>query len=110
VLFMNCCKYKVKWHVREGGWCVVARVVFVHHVVVQHLRNIFRTARQEVFADYSPDQYLPNMVKKCRYVLMTTVRPAMPVFFCAPAQMRPNFDTSTGRERKLEDMSAISGT
>ena len=41
--------------------------------------------------------------------MMTTVTPAAPRFFCAPAKMRPNFFTSVGSEAMSEDMSATSG-
>src|ERR1700687_5626903 len=40
---------------------------------------------------------------------MTTVTPLGPRFFCAPAKISPNLDTSMGREAMSEDMSATSG-
>ena len=40
----------------------------------------------------------------------TTAMPAGAMFFCTPAKMTPYFDTSTGLERMLEDMSQTSGT
>ena len=42
--------------------------------------------------------------------MMTIVRPAGATFFCAPAYRRPNFETSIGRLRMQEEMSATSGT
>jgi hypothetical protein len=41
---------------------------------------------------------------------MTMVRPAGPMFFCAPPKIRPYFDTSIARDRMCEDMSATTGT
>src|SRR5450830_1680693 len=37
---------------------------------------------------------------------MTTVRPAGPIFFCAPPKMTPYCDTSITRDRICDDMSA----
>src|SRR5260370_36935084 len=42
--------------------------------------------------------------------MMTTVTPEGPKFFWAPAKMRPNLFTSTGRQAVSEDMSATNGT
>ena len=42
--------------------------------------------------------------------IMTTVTPAGPMFFCAPAKSRPNFETSIGSERMQEEISATRGT
>src|SRR3954464_10876891 len=41
---------------------------------------------------------------------MTIVRPEGPMFFGAPAEMRPYFETSMARDMMLDDMSATSGT
>ena len=40
---------------------------------------------------------------------ITRVTPAGARFFCAPANMSPNFETSISSERIHEDMSATSG-
>jgi hypothetical protein len=37
------------------------------------------------------------------------VRPAGPMFFCAPAKITPYFDTSIWRDRMCDDMSATKG-
>src|SRR5580704_6651808 len=40
---------------------------------------------------------------------ITTVTPLGPRFFCAPAKINPNLETSTGREQISEDISATNG-
>ncbi len=40
--------------------------------------------------------------------MITTVTPAGPMFFCAPANTSPNGVMSKGRESMSEDMSLIS--
>ena len=42
--------------------------------------------------------------------MMTMVRPAGATFFCAPAYKTPNLETSIGRLKMQEEMSATSGT
>ena len=40
---------------------------------------------------------------------MTMVRPAGPMFFCAPAKARPTLDQSMARERMCDEQSITSG-
>lgn len=50
-------------------------------------------------------QYHHDLEQYWKFVPMTIVSPAIPEFFCAPANTTPCFSTSMGRERKFEEKS-----
>ena len=51
---------------------------------------------------------LLSVIKDLR--MITTVTPAGPIFFCAPAKIKPYRFTSQGSDKMQEDISATKGT
>ena len=56
------------------------------------------------------DGVIPKAFPIRSSLTITTVIPAGPMFFCAPANINPYFETSIGRDIKFEDMSQTNGT